>query len=159
MATRDVFSEEELAQLRGFPEISRAELIRYFTLTPVDEAFLRTFRGGAQRARGGGAVVHAAVAGVRAGRDDRSAARHGGPAVGALAVTMLRRAGRHINDEVVAHLWPTHHANIHFCGTHTVDINGELAKLNTNGYRPPYLPELTGGQETRRSHEPQDLDG
>ncbi len=34
MATRDVFSEEELAQLRGFPEIGRSELIRYFTLTP-----------------------------------------------------------------------------------------------------------------------------
>ena len=31
MATRDVFSEDELAQLRGFPEPARAELIRYFT--------------------------------------------------------------------------------------------------------------------------------
>jgi len=27
VATRDVFSEEELEQLRGFPEISREELI------------------------------------------------------------------------------------------------------------------------------------
>jgi hypothetical protein len=41
-----VFSEEELAQLRGFPEINRAELIRYFTLTSTDEAFLRKFRTG-----------------------------------------------------------------------------------------------------------------
>jgi hypothetical protein len=45
VATRDVFSEEELAQLRSFPEVSRAELIRYFTLTPADEAFVRKFRG------------------------------------------------------------------------------------------------------------------
>ena len=44
MATRDVFSEDELAQLRGFPEPSRAELIRFFTLTPGDEAFVRRFR-------------------------------------------------------------------------------------------------------------------
>ncbi len=45
MATRDVFSEDELAQLRGFPEPARAELIRYFTLVPADEAFVRKFRG------------------------------------------------------------------------------------------------------------------
>ena len=45
MATRDVFSDEELAQLRGFPEINRAELIRHFTLTGSDEAFVRRFRG------------------------------------------------------------------------------------------------------------------
>ncbi len=45
MATRDVFSDAELAQLRGFPEITRAELIRYFTLTDADEAFVRKFRG------------------------------------------------------------------------------------------------------------------
>jgi len=32
VATRDVFSEEELQRLREFPEINRAELIRYFTL-------------------------------------------------------------------------------------------------------------------------------
>jgi len=39
-----VFSEDELAQLRGFPEPARAELIRYFTLAPADEAFVRKFR-------------------------------------------------------------------------------------------------------------------
>ena len=43
MATRDVFSAEELARLRGFPEITRAELVRYFTLTSPDVAFLRKF--------------------------------------------------------------------------------------------------------------------
>jgi len=47
VATRDVFSEEELARLRGFPEITRAELIRYFTLTEADETFVRQFRGSA----------------------------------------------------------------------------------------------------------------
>jgi Domain of unknown function (DUF4158) len=40
-----VFSEDELAQLRGFPEPARAELIRYFTLGSADEAFVRKFRG------------------------------------------------------------------------------------------------------------------
>jgi Domain of unknown function (DUF4158) len=45
VATRDVFSEDELAQLRGFPEPARAELIRYFTLAPDAEAFVRKFRG------------------------------------------------------------------------------------------------------------------
>lgn len=44
MATRDVFSADELAQLRGFPEIGRAELIRFFMLTPGDEEFVRRFR-------------------------------------------------------------------------------------------------------------------
>lgn len=39
-------SAEELARLRGFPEINRAELIRYFTLTGADEAFVRQFRTG-----------------------------------------------------------------------------------------------------------------
>jgi len=44
VATRDVFSEDELAQLRAFPEPARAELIRFFTLTPADEEFVRRFR-------------------------------------------------------------------------------------------------------------------
>jgi uncharacterized protein DUF4158 len=43
VATRNVFSAEELARLRGSPEITRAELIRYFTLTGPDVAFLRKF--------------------------------------------------------------------------------------------------------------------
>ena len=45
VATRDTFSAEELAQLRGFPEIGRGDLIRYFTLAPADEAFVGKFRG------------------------------------------------------------------------------------------------------------------
>jgi hypothetical protein len=39
-----VFSADELVQLRGFPEIGRAELIRFFMLTPADEEFIRGFR-------------------------------------------------------------------------------------------------------------------
>ena len=45
MATRDVFSDDELAQLRRFAEPARAELIRYFTLALADETFVRKFRG------------------------------------------------------------------------------------------------------------------
>jgi hypothetical protein len=45
VATRDVFSEQEMGRLRGFPEITRAELIRYFTLTSAEEEFLRNFLG------------------------------------------------------------------------------------------------------------------
>ncbi|MFH8343041.1 Tn3 family transposase [Streptomyces sp. AM6-12] len=43
MATR-VFSDEELEGLRSFPAVGRDELIRYFTLTPADRAFLAKFR-------------------------------------------------------------------------------------------------------------------
>jgi uncharacterized protein DUF4158 len=44
VATR-VFADEELARLREFPEISREELLRYFTLTPADRAFVDPGRG------------------------------------------------------------------------------------------------------------------
>ena len=44
MSTRDVFSEQELARLRVFPEISPEELIRFFTLTAADEAFVASMR-------------------------------------------------------------------------------------------------------------------
>jgi TnpA family transposase len=53
-----------------------------------------------------------------------------------LGVATLRRQGRIIDDEVLAHIWPTHHENVHFYGTHTVNIADELAQLDTNGYRP-----------------------
>jgi hypothetical protein len=46
-----VFSKEELAQLRGFPEITRDELIRFFTLTPADRAFVDPGRGRSPRDR------------------------------------------------------------------------------------------------------------
>lgn len=44
MATQ-VFSDEELGRLRGFPEIGRDELHRFFTLTPADVAFVDPGRG------------------------------------------------------------------------------------------------------------------
>ncbi len=53
-----------------------------------------------------------------------------------LAVAALRRGGRHIDDAVLAHIWPTHHENVHFYGTHSVDVDGKLAKLDPDGYRP-----------------------
>ena len=53
-----------------------------------------------------------------------------------LGVAVLRRSGRHVDGEVLAHIWPTHPENVHFHGTHSVDIDGELAKLGTDGYRP-----------------------
>ena len=40
-----VFPEEELTRLRGFPEIGREELFRFFTLTPADVAFVDPGRG------------------------------------------------------------------------------------------------------------------
>jgi TnpA family transposase len=53
-----------------------------------------------------------------------------------LSIAAPRRAGRHIDDEVLAHIWPSHHENVNFYGTHSVDVDGELAKLDADGYRP-----------------------
>jgi hypothetical protein len=55
LATR-VFSDEELAQLRGFPGITRDELIRFFTLTSANRAFVDPGRGRSARDRLGLAV-------------------------------------------------------------------------------------------------------
>ncbi len=44
MATQ-VFAGEELERLRGFPEIGREELFRFFTLAPADVAFVDPGRG------------------------------------------------------------------------------------------------------------------
>ena len=52
------------------------------------------------------------------------------------AAAALRHAGRDIEDAVLAHIWPTHHENVHFYGTHSVDVDGEFAKLDADGYRP-----------------------
>jgi hypothetical protein len=57
-----------------------------------------------------------------------------------LAVNALRAAGRRVDGEVLAHIWPSHHENVHFYGTHTVDIAAELATLDANGYRPLRVP-------------------
>jgi hypothetical protein len=44
--------------------------------------------------------------------------------------------GRFDTKVIVAHIWPTHHEDVYFYGTHFVDIDGELAQLDTDGYRP-----------------------
>jgi len=44
VATR-IFSKDQLEQLRSFPDTSRGDLIRYFTLTPADIAFVDPGRG------------------------------------------------------------------------------------------------------------------
>lgn len=53
-----------------------------------------------------------------------------------LAVAHLRRSGRHIDDALLAHVWPAHHENVHLYGSHAVDMDGELAQLDAHGYRP-----------------------
>ena len=40
-----IFSEEQLDRLQSFPDIGRDNLIRYFTLTQADAAFVDTGRG------------------------------------------------------------------------------------------------------------------
>ncbi|WP_373688201.1 hypothetical protein [Actinoplanes aureus] len=49
-----------------------------------------------------------------------------------LAVGALRAGGLIVDDEVLAHIWPIHHENVHFYG----DIDGVGAELDTDGYRP-----------------------
>jgi len=55
VATR-VFSDEELARLRAFPEITAEELIRFFTLTAADVEFVDPGRGRSAKDRLGLAV-------------------------------------------------------------------------------------------------------
>jgi len=40
-----LFSDAHLEQLRSFPDIDRDQLIRFFTLTPADVAFIDPGRG------------------------------------------------------------------------------------------------------------------
>ncbi|MFI6928362.1 DUF4158 domain-containing protein [Nonomuraea spiralis] len=57
MSTR-MFSEDQLERLRSYPDISREDLIRYFTLTPADIAFIDPGRGPGDRL---GLAVHLAT--------------------------------------------------------------------------------------------------
>jgi hypothetical protein len=60
------------------------------------------------------------------------------------AVGALRPGGRVVDDEVLAHSWPTHHENVPFFGADSVDI--EPAQLDDDGYRPLRVaPTATGG--------------
>ncbi|WP_027661429.1 hypothetical protein [Salinispora fenicalii] len=40
-------------------------------------------------------------------------------------------------------VWPTHHENVRFYSTHSIDIDGELSQLDTDGYRPLRCAEVT----------------
>jgi hypothetical protein len=62
-----------------------------------------------------------------------------------LAVKDLRAGGRNVPDEILAHISPAHSENINFFGVITVDVEAELAKLDTGGWRPlrPAAPDLT----------------
>jgi hypothetical protein len=51
-----VFADDELERLRGFPEINKEELIRFFTLTPADAGFIDPGRGRSPKDRIGLAV-------------------------------------------------------------------------------------------------------
>ncbi|GAA4479678.1 Tn3-like element TnAs1 family transposase [Rhodococcus olei] len=53
-----------------------------------------------------------------------------------LAAEQLRRSGRRIDDDVLAHISPAHSENINFFGAIEVDIDAELAQLDPTGYRP-----------------------
>ena len=53
-----------------------------------------------------------------------------------LAIESMRRGGRHVDDDVLAHISPAHPENINFFGAIEVDIDGELAQLGPTGYRP-----------------------
>lgn len=53
-----------------------------------------------------------------------------------LAVDSMRAAGRHVDDDVLAHISPAHSENINFFGSIDLDIDAELAALGPTGYRP-----------------------
>jgi len=53
-----------------------------------------------------------------------------------LAVAQLREHGRDIPDEVLTHISPAHSENINFFGVITVDVEAEVAKLDSAGRRP-----------------------
>ncbi len=110
-----MFSGEQYEQLRSFPEITRDELFRYFTLTPTDVAFVDP---GADRGPGD-----------RLGMAIQLSTYY------TPAVKPLRAAGRSIPDELLSHVSPAHSDNINFFGVINVDIEAELAKL-TGGWRP-----------------------
>lgn len=68
MSTR-MLSEEQLEQLRSFPDVGKDELIRFFTLTPADVAFVDPGRGRGPGDRLG-AVVHPGAGVSDLGQDD-----------------------------------------------------------------------------------------
>jgi Domain of unknown function (DUF4158) len=63
-----MFSKDQLESLRSFPDIGRDDLIRFFTLTSADVAFVDPGRrrGPADRLGPGRSAGDVAVVGVRA---------------------------------------------------------------------------------------------
>lgn len=62
-----------------------------------------------------------------------------------LAVEQMRREGRRVDDEVLAHVSPAHSENINFFGAIEVDIDAELAQLGPTGYRPLRMRDAAAG--------------
>ncbi|MBT2225138.1 Tn3 family transposase [Nonomuraea sp. NEAU-A123] len=57
----------------------------------------------------------------------------------------LRSQGREVSEEILSHISPGHSDNINFFGVINVDVEAELAKLDTSGWRllrPVQLREL-----------------
>ena len=57
-----------------------------------------------------------------------------------------------MEEEVLAHIWPSHHENVNFYGTHSVDVDGELAKLDADGYRPLRPPAALATSQPGDTH-------
>jgi hypothetical protein len=51
-----------------------------------------------------------------------------------LAVARKRARGEYVDDELLAHIWPTHHENVNFMGSIRLDIASELAELDATGH-------------------------
>jgi Tn3 transposase DDE domain len=73
-----------------------------------------------------------------------------------LAVKHLRSAGRDVPDEILGHISPAHSENINFFGVITVDVEAELAKLDTGGWRPcaPQHPTSAAPPNETGEHAP-----
>ncbi|ACZ88020.1 hypothetical protein Aros01_04807 [Streptosporangium roseum] len=58
------------------------------------------------------------------------------------AVLEPRSQGRDVPGEILSHISPGHSDNINFFGVINVDVEAELAKLDTAGWRPPRAAQL-----------------
>ncbi len=56
----------------------------------------------------------------------------------------MRTEGRSIADESLGHISPAHSENVNIFGSIPVDIERELAKLDSAGYRPFREPNPAG---------------
>ncbi|MEU0568880.1 hypothetical protein ABZ297_26365 [Nonomuraea sp. NPDC005983] len=63
-------------------------------------------------------------------------AAHISPKPTSRAVLELRSQGREVGDEILSHISPGHSDNINFFGVMNMDVEAELAKLDTSGSRP-----------------------